>query len=230
MSPSSWMMLKTRVASYLPTVRLLSFVASAIGTPRGMTITHHPSSGACVDRIRRRVRELAFSKTMSCVHLWAAADGVFGAFVRVALLTGQRREKIISMRWEDIKDGEWRIPAVGSREEHRWLVGAAASRARHHQCAATLREQSLRLRRDRHQPHRRDEQAQGEASTSRLEFLGWTIHDLRRTARSLMTALAFAPILPSGSLATPSRASRGFMTGTPTAMRRPMRCAPWRAD
>ena len=45
--------------------------------------------------------------------LWGAAEanGVFGAFVRVALLTGQRREKVLAMRWEDIKDGEWRIPA-----------------------------------------------------------------------------------------------------------------------
>ena len=44
--------------------------------------------------------------------LWAAAEanGVFGAFVRVALLTGQRREKVLAMRWEDIKDGEWIIP------------------------------------------------------------------------------------------------------------------------
>ena len=46
--------------------------------------------------------------------LWKAAEanGVFGRFVRLALLTGQRREKILGMRWEDLRDGEWCIPAA----------------------------------------------------------------------------------------------------------------------
>jgi integrase len=42
----------------------------------------------------------------------AEANGMFGAFIRVALLTGQRREKIAAMRWEDIKDSEWCIPSA----------------------------------------------------------------------------------------------------------------------
>ena len=33
--------------------------------------------------------------------VWSAADGTFGAFLRMALLTGQRREKVLAMRWED---------------------------------------------------------------------------------------------------------------------------------
>ena len=32
----------------------------------------------------------------------AEADGTFGAFVRLALLTAQRKEKVASMKWEDI--------------------------------------------------------------------------------------------------------------------------------
>jgi integrase len=41
----------------------------------------------------------------------AEANGMFGAFVRLALLTGQRREKIASMKWTDLVDGTWRIAA-----------------------------------------------------------------------------------------------------------------------
>src|SRR4029078_2578359 len=40
----------------------------------------------------------------------AEANGTFGAFLRVALLTAQRREKVASMKWSDLKDGEWNIP------------------------------------------------------------------------------------------------------------------------
>jgi integrase len=50
--------------------------------------------------------------------LWKLAEknGQFGAFLRVALLTGQRREKIASMKWADIVDGTWRI-ASEAREK-----------------------------------------------------------------------------------------------------------------
>src|SRR5262249_18631562 len=41
----------------------------------------------------------------------AEANGTFGAFLRVALLTAQRREKVASIKWTDIKDGEWIIPS-----------------------------------------------------------------------------------------------------------------------
>jgi integrase len=41
----------------------------------------------------------------------AEANGTFGAFLRVALLTAQRREKVAAMKWADIKDGEWTIPS-----------------------------------------------------------------------------------------------------------------------
>jgi integrase len=43
----------------------------------------------------------------------AEANGTFGAFIRVALLTAQRREKLVMMRWCDLaNDGEWSIPRV----------------------------------------------------------------------------------------------------------------------
>ena len=44
--------------------------------------------------------------------LWKAADGsgTFGNLLKVSLLTAQRREKVATMKWDDIADGVWTIP------------------------------------------------------------------------------------------------------------------------
>lgn len=46
--------------------------------------------------------------------LWASADelGTYGAIVKVALLTGQRRAKVATMNWDDILDGVWHVRTV----------------------------------------------------------------------------------------------------------------------
>ena len=45
----------------------------------------------------------------------AEANGTFGAFVRLSLLTGQRKEKVAAMRWEDIDGAVWTIPTEAER-------------------------------------------------------------------------------------------------------------------
>ena len=53
--------------------------------------------------------------------LWAAADesGNFGAFVKLAVLTCQRRAKLVSMKWEDVSiDGTWAIPIEDREKGH----------------------------------------------------------------------------------------------------------------
>ena len=45
--------------------------------------------------------------------VWLAAEGagVYGAFIRIALLAAQRRETLLTMKWSDIcADGVWHIP------------------------------------------------------------------------------------------------------------------------
>jgi integrase len=46
--------------------------------------------------------------------LWGACDdaGPFGAMVKLLLLTAQRRDKVATMKWDDVVDGEWRIPSA----------------------------------------------------------------------------------------------------------------------
>lgn len=63
---------------------------------------------------RRGTRILADEGNENDLRLvWGAAEsaGMFGAFVRVLLLTGQRRAKVAAMCWTDIADdGTWTIP------------------------------------------------------------------------------------------------------------------------
>ena len=44
--------------------------------------------------------------------VWKAAGeaGTFGAFVQLALLTAQRRDVLVKMRWQDLDGDTWRIP------------------------------------------------------------------------------------------------------------------------
>jgi integrase len=128
--------------------------------------------------------------------VWEAAEGngTFGAIVRLALLTAQRREKIASMQWEDVTvDGEWRIPA----EEREKGNGGAL----------LLPDAAIDIIRERKRigdnpyvfPGRGDGHFVGwspckRALDTKLEQLTpWQVHDLRRTARSLMSRAGVRP-------------------------------------
>ncbi len=61
-------------------------------------------------RVRTRVLDDA---EIRLVWKVASKTPVFGAFLQLALLTGQRRTKISTMRWDQItRSGEWTIPAA----------------------------------------------------------------------------------------------------------------------
>jgi integrase len=53
----------------------------------------------------RRKRMLADDEIRA---IWNT-QGQYGDFVRLALLTAQRREKLVTLRWDDVKDGVWTI-------------------------------------------------------------------------------------------------------------------------
>ena len=122
-------------------------------------------------------------------RIWLAAEnaGPFGGVVRLLLLTAQRRAKVIRMRWAEISDdGTWTI-AKESREK-----GTAG--------AIALPEQALAI--IHAQPCYGDNPfvfagrglavpiggiSKFKAALDRAAGVsGWKLHDLRRTARSLM--------------------------------------------
>jgi integrase len=125
--------------------------------------------------------------------VWSAAEGTFGSLIKLLLLTGQRKEKVASMRWEDLDGDVWTIPAE-SREK-----GNAGQ--------LTLPDVALEIINT--QP-RFESNPYVFAGTGTAHISGWSkrkrqldakltgvnpwvLHDLRRTARSLLSRAGVRP-------------------------------------
>jgi integrase len=125
--------------------------------------------------------------------VWNAADGLYGDLLKLALLTGQRQDKVASMRWNDISiDGAWHVPN-GIREK-----GAGGT--------LVLPAMALDIIRTRPRlgdnPYvfagRSDSHFNGYAKAkaaldAKVPIPHWQFHDLRRTARSLMSRANVRP-------------------------------------
>lgn len=123
--------------------------------------------------------------------LWTACgdSGTFSALLKTLLLTGQRREKVATMKWEDLADCEWRI-AREAREK------GAAERLRLPQLVLDIVNAQPRLAKNPYVfaatvvdgPFNSFSQRKAELDEKMPEGTEhWTLHDLRRTARKLMT-------------------------------------------
>ncbi len=138
--------------------------------------------------------------------VWSAAEGTFGGIVKIALLTAQRRQQIAGMRWDDVKDGVWAIPtearAKGTGELLKLpatalsvieaqprisgspFVFAGAPRGRRRSTAKAA------------EPPAFNSWSQRKAELDAKlpgDMPHWTVHDLRRTARSLMARADVRP-------------------------------------
>jgi integrase len=78
---------------------------------------YHPPivKGMKRQKAAKRARTLSDDELRA---IWTAceASGAFGAILRLCLLTAQRSRKVAAMRWADIEDGAWTVPA-GPREK-----------------------------------------------------------------------------------------------------------------
>ena len=149
--------------------------------------------------IKGRARERILSDDdLRAVWKQAEANGTFGALIRILLLTGQRREKVAAMRWQDVSvDGAWSIPTE-DREK---------GNARELELPAAAVEIIKRQPRFADNPYvfagRGGSYATGYSKSktafdAKLEGAGkhiepWTLHDLRRTARSIMSRAGVRP-------------------------------------
>lgn len=142
-------------------------------------------------RVTQRYRDRILSDD-EIRAIWNVADGVFGGMVRFSLATAQRREKVRTIRWDDIKDGVWVIRREAGEKGvppqlplPKLALDILASQPR---TSGDFVFRSLR--------------GDGPIGTSgfhKAEFdkicgvKGWRFHDLRRTARSLMPRAGVAP-------------------------------------
>jgi integrase len=145
---------------------------------------------------RKRKRILEDSEIRS---LWEAANGTFGAILKLALLSAQRREKIATMKWEDLVDGEWRI-ASEAREK------ASAGSLRLPPMALAILEGLPRIAGNPYvfaSGERKHFNSWSQRKHELDELLGipaWVIHDCRRTARSLMSRAGVRPDIAERTL------------------------------
>jgi hypothetical protein len=127
--------------------------------------------------------------------IWAAAnamDGPFGAFVKFLLLTSARRNEAACMVWSELAGTDWVLPA--SRNKTKQDLCRPLSRAARAVLASLPRFASAphvftisgrTPLRNFGKPKARLDQMSGTT--------GWTLHDLRRTARSLLSRAGIHP-------------------------------------
>jgi integrase len=140
---------------------------------------------------RTNGRERARSRVLTddeLRRLWTASKdaGPFGAFVRFLLLTAARRNEAACMTWAEVVGADWRLPAARnkakvdllrplSEDAQRILEG----QPRYVGCPFVFTLNGRTAVSDFHR--------QKTALDAKAGVTGWCIHDLRRTARSLMS-------------------------------------------
>jgi integrase len=128
-------------------------------------------------------------------RIWTAADTSFGAIVKLCLLTAQRSRKVAAMKWADISpDGEWTISAQ-AREKNTagslMLPKAALDIIR---ARPQLGDNPhVFAGRFRNGPFDSFGPAKGKFDAALGTMPPWVVHDLRRTARSLMSRAGVRP-------------------------------------
>jgi integrase len=130
---------------------------------------------------------------------WNACEGagMFGAYCQTLLLTGQRRTKVATMRWEDLVDGTWTIRSDDPREKnHAGVLKLPKILIEILQLQGQLRiadnpyvfpGKPRGRRTPGPAPLRSFAENKAQLDAKLPDMPPWVLHDLRRTARSLMS-------------------------------------------
>jgi integrase len=127
-------------------------------------------------------------------RVWAAAsaEGPFPAYIKFLLLTSARRSEAAAMTWAELDGGDWILPAARNK------TGVNLVRPLSKAVQAILAERP-RIAGCPYVFGNDGRSALGGFSRQKQRFdaacgvTDWTIHDLRRTARSLMSRAGVSP-------------------------------------
>jgi integrase len=122
-------------------------------------------------------------------NVWRTAGDTqqFGALIRLLLLTAQRRDKVVRMRWSDIDaDGVWTIPTAPREKGNPGKLPLPQA------AIDVIQAQPRFVGNDYvfagHRGRRAFAFARDKANFDKAsDVTDWRLHDLRRTARSLMS-------------------------------------------
>ncbi|MGI9482459.1 MAG: tyrosine-type recombinase/integrase [Hyphomicrobiales bacterium] len=123
--------------------------------------------------------------------IWKSCENSFGAIVKIALLTGQRRGSIAHMRWTDVdfKKSSWTGPAVNMKQKrpHELPLSTQALAV----LSALPRSGEYVFGKTGAQPYSGFSRALKYLHVA-SETFGWSLHDCRRTSTSLMAEMGVA--------------------------------------
>jgi integrase len=127
--------------------------------------------------------------------IWPCLSGTFGGLCKTLLLTAQRRTEVAGMRWDEIDAADvWSIPASRYKTKHPHFVPLSpAARAvidLQPRIAGSPFVFSGRTGTGHFVGYSKSKPALDKAVTAAnggVSLPNWTLHDLRRTARSLMS-------------------------------------------
>ena len=195
------------VARLLDTVQDASGPSAAdhvLAVVRGVMSWHESRSDEYISPIARNMRRtdakarkrarILDDDEIRTVWTVAEGNGTFGALLRLALLTAQRRQKIASMKWGDVSvDGVWSIPAE-DREKGSGGVLVLPEAAIEIIRAQKRIGDNVYVLAGRSDGHFKGFSPCKRAFDKKVGDLPrWTLHDLRRTARSLMARAGVRP-------------------------------------
>jgi integrase len=125
--------------------------------------------------------------------VWSATSTPpWSQFIRFLLLTAARRTEVAAMTWSEIRDGNWIIPPERYKTGAEVVLPLSATARKVLEELPRIEGCEFIFTTDGRRP------VSG-FSTFKLKFdiasgvKGWTIHDLRRTARSLMSRAGVSP-------------------------------------
>lgn len=139
-------------------------------------------SGSIADRARAR-----FLSDDEIRAVWKACDeiGTYGAMVKIGLLTAARRDKISTMRWDEINDGIWTLAVVPREKPHAGVLKLP-------KLALDVIEAQPRIVGNpyvfagAHGKAYNSHSAGKKVLDKKVPTKQWQFHDLRRTASTLM--------------------------------------------
>ena len=139
---------------------------------------------------RTNGRDLARDRVLTDDELraiWRAAGGTFGRFVKFVLLTATRRTEAARIHRDEIEGLDWTIPAARYKTKVDHLVPLSAQAL-----ALVGNSAGFAFSTDGRTPLRGFGKAKAHLQRE-SKTKGWTIHDLRRTARTLMSRAGVSP-------------------------------------
>ena len=130
--------------------------------------------------------------------------GTFGALIKALLLTAQRKDKVTTMRWDDLSGDEWTIRTeerekgtAGKLKLPQMVLDVIAGQPQFsgnpYVFAGSTRGRRKHKDRAPGPPTFNSFSKRKTALDGKLELPHWTLHDLRRTARSLMSRAGVQP-------------------------------------